>query len=312
VAASRAGGENGAEALSHRDANAAGQARLHQFGLTGDNADEVFVAEARDQLREHERAAVRVPDEVEKRVVGLGVHDVLGHLGHGGVVERAEGDRLGAAAVEVLDRAEQRRRAPARAEGEDPGDRQGREADGQRAQRRCGPAVGPLQIVERDQQRPIECRALEHRLQILQQPISLLRQRVKLPKPGSVEQRVRAVEERGHQRSELDDPRAGLGGADADPERKPSRNPCRLGQQAGLAHPRLSLDEHHRPSARARTVKLDTDRREFTVPTANNGSGRRRPAHISDYTAITRVDFDGSRRRLKTSHAHAMPDERRR
>ena len=41
---------------------------------------------------------LRALDEVEKRVVGLGVDDVLGHLGHGGVVERAEDDPLGAAA----------------------------------------------------------------------------------------------------------------------------------------------------------------------------------------------------------------------
>ena len=227
----------------------------------------------------------------------------------------------------MLDRAEELRRALVGAEGEDPGDRQVREADGQRAQRRCGPAVGPLQVVERDQQRPVECGALEHRLQVLQQPVPLLGQRVKLPQPGSLEQRVRAIEQRGHQRSELDDPGARLGGADADPEREPSRHPCRLGQQAGLAHPRLSLDEHHRPRARARTVELYTDRREFTVPTANNGSGRGRPAHIGDYTAITWGRFPKPlrlpshdhaisppaqrRRRPKRSHAHAMPNERR-
>ena len=97
---------------------------------------------------------------------------------------------------------------------------------------------------------------------------------------------MRAVEQRGHQRSELDDARAGLGRAGADPEREPSRDPGRLGQQAGLAHARLSLDEHHRADARAHAVELNADRREFSVPTANNGSGRGRQAQISESTAI--------------------------
>ena len=186
----------------------------------------------------------------------------------------------------MLDRAEELRRALLGAEGEDPGDRQVGEADGQRAQRRRGPAVGPLQVVERDQQRPVECGALEHRLQVLQQPVPLLGQRAKLPQPGSLEQRARAVEQRGHQRSELDDPGAGLGRAGADPEREPSRDPGRLRQQAGLAHARLSLDEHHRADTRAHAVKLNTDRREFSVPTTNNGSTGGRRAQISESTAL--------------------------
>lgn len=92
------------------------------------------------------------------------------------------------------------------------------------------------------------------------QPVAASRSTVRAPKIRlRVEQRLRAVEQGGHQRSELDDLRAGLGRAVADPEREPSRDPCRLRQQAGLAHARLSLDEHHRAGARAHAVKVDTD-----------------------------------------------------
>src|ERR1022692_3134551 len=49
----------------------------------------------------------------------------------------------------MLDRAEDLRRALVGAEGEDPGHRQVGEAHGQREQRRGGPAVSPLQVVER-------------------------------------------------------------------------------------------------------------------------------------------------------------------
>ena len=97
---------------------------------------------------------------------------------------------------------------------------------------------------------------------------------------------MRAVEQRGHQRSELDDPSAGLSRASAHSEREPPRDPVRLGQEAGLAHARLALDEHHRPDTRAHAVELNTDRREFSVPTANNGSAGARQAQISESTAL--------------------------
>ena len=92
MAASRAGAETPRRRSRIVEADAAGQTRLDQLGLTGDDADQVLVPQAGQQLGEHERAAVRALDEVEKCVVGLGVHDVLGHLGHGDVVERAEDD----------------------------------------------------------------------------------------------------------------------------------------------------------------------------------------------------------------------------
>ena len=287
--------------------DAAGQTRLDQLGATGDDADQVLVPQAGQQLHEHERAAARALDEVEQRVVGLGVDDVLGHLGHGGIVERAEDDPLGAAVVQMLDRAEDLRRALVGAEGEDPGHRQVGEAHGQREQRRRGPAVSPLQVVERDHQRPVEGGALEQHLQVLQQPVALLGQRAKLRQPGSLEQRVRAVEQRGHQRRELDHASPGLGRASAHPEREPPRDPVRLGQQSGLAHPRLSLDEHHRPDTRAHAIKLNADRREFSVPTANNGSAGGRQAQISESTALAEARFAVARLRAGAAPSADAP-----
>ena len=108
---------------------------------------------------------------------------------------------------------------------------------------------------------------------------------------------MRAVEERGHQRSQLDNPRAGLSGAGAHPEREPSRHPVRLCQEAGLAHTRLSLDEHHRPDTRAHVVELNPDRREFSVPTTNNGSAGGRQAQISESTAVAEARFAAARLR---------------
>ncbi len=240
---------------------------------------------------------MRALDEVEKCGVGFGVDDVLGHLGHGGIIKRAEDDPLSTAFVQLLDRAEDLRRTLIRAVGKYPGHRQVGEADGQREQRRGGPAVSPLQVVERDQERPVEGGALQQHLEVLEQPVTLLGQRAKLRQPGSLEQRARALEERGHQRSELDDRRAGLSRASAHSEREPPRDPVRLGQDAGLAHTRLSLDEHHRPDTRAHQIKLNTDRREFSVPTANNGSAGARQAQIIESTSLAEARLTVARLR---------------
>jgi hypothetical protein len=285
AAASRAGAET-LRSRSRIEPDAAGQARLDQLGPTGDNADQILVPQPGQQLHEYEWPAVRAPGQVEERVVGFGVHHVLGHLGHGGVVEWAEDDPLSAAVLQMPDRSDELRGALVGAEGEDPGNRQVGEANGQRTQRRRCPTVGPLQVVERDQQRSVQSSALEQRLQILQQPVPLLGERVELPEPGSLEQRVRAVEQSVHQRSQLDDPGTRFGCASADPKREPSRDSSRLRQQAGLAHARLSVDEHYRADARAHPVELNTDRREFGVPTAHHGSRSARQAQIGESTSV--------------------------
>jgi len=79
-----------AQALAHREPDAAGQTRFDQLGPTGDDAEQVPRSQAGEQFVST-NGRRRALDEVEKCVVGLGVDDVLGHLGHGGVVERARG-----------------------------------------------------------------------------------------------------------------------------------------------------------------------------------------------------------------------------
>ena len=62
-----------------------------------------------------------------------------------------------------------------------------------------------------------------------------------------------------HHRPELDHLRTGVGGASAHPEREPTGDPGRLGQQARLAHARRSLDEHNRARARTDPVQRNPD-----------------------------------------------------
>ena len=69
-AAAERGGDHGglasgrgqpAQALAHREPDAARQTRLDQLGPTGDDADQVLVPQAGQQLDQHERAAVCIP-----------------------------------------------------------------------------------------------------------------------------------------------------------------------------------------------------------------------------------------------------------
>ena len=99
MAASTSRRRDAAQALAHREGDAAGQTRFDQLGAAGDDADQVLVAQAGEELDEHERAAARALDEVEQHVVGFGVDDVLGHLGNGGIIKRAEDDPLSTAFV---------------------------------------------------------------------------------------------------------------------------------------------------------------------------------------------------------------------
>jgi hypothetical protein len=212
---------------------------------------------------------------------------------------------------EVLDRAQQLRRALVGAEGDDPGDRNRGEADGQGAERCRGPAVGPLLIVEGDQDRAVERGALEHRLEVLEQPVALLGQGVELPQPGSLQHRLRAVEQRRHQRRELHDARAGLRSAGADPDREPSCDPRGLRQQAALAHAGLALDEHHAAGPGARAVELDTDPREFGVPATNDGSGREGVGQSPESTADSPAPDPAAVRERHRRHGTVMRCRRR-
>src|SRR6202035_676734 len=88
------------------------------------------------------------------------------------------------------------------------------------------------------------------------------------------------------------------------PECEPPRDAVRLSQEPALADTRLSLDEHHRPDTRAHAIKLNTDRREFSVATANNGSAGGRQAQIRESTSLAEARFAVTR--LRERHRMIM------
>ena len=275
MAASRAGAETPRRRSRIVDSTRRGRRASTSSGLTGDDADQVLVAQPGQQLHEQERAAVRALDEVEQRVVGLGVDDVLGHLGDGVVVERAEDDPLGAGVLEILDRAagaapspgpggRRRSRRPA-------GRRGGRAAPAAPPRSRCRPTAGRRARSAAAAERG----SLEHRLQVLQQPVPLLGQRVQLA-PRSLEQRLEPSNSAVISGASSTTLSTGLGRAGCRPGTRAGARPAPPPPAAGSCPCPAPFDQHHRAGARPHAVELNTDRGELGIPAADRRSRNRR------------------------------------
>src|SRR6185437_7591997 len=103
---------------------------------------------------------------------------------------------------------------------DDPGNGQSCESHGQRANRGSRAAVCPVRIVDGDQERRLERRALEQLLQVSQEPETLLGLRLSSGEPVAAEQRLVSVEQGRQQRGKLDDRliRIGCAAPDSDAE----------------------------------------------------------------------------------------------
>ena len=130
--------------------------------------------------------------------------------------------------------------------GDHPADRYRRQTRRQGAKRRRRAAVGPLNVIEADQQGPIERGPLKQGFEILQEPISLLRRSVRVAQRGAFEDRGRALEQGLHQHRKLDDSVGGVGHTAADSYRQAARHRRNLADKAALAQPSAPLHQDDR------------------------------------------------------------------
>jgi len=93
--------------------------------------------------------------EIEEGVVRLGLHDLERELLDRRLVERTEHDPLGAVVLETRERAEESDGSRPWTERDQPCDRQRRHARREHAQRSSGAAIGPMHIVEEQDQGPV-------------------------------------------------------------------------------------------------------------------------------------------------------------
>jgi hypothetical protein len=203
----------------------------------------VLLPQTREQFQEKERVPLRALGQGQQGVVGSSAIDVSRHRGDSGPIQAPQNRLAGPVAEQLGDGAPQITARLHRAEGQHPADRHRSQPGRQRAYRCLGATVGPLQVVEADQDRLAQRGLLEQRLDVLQQPVPLLAGCVRIPERGTVEQRLSPAEQRVHQHGQLYRRVAGLGHAVADSEASLPR--CRHGvlDQSALAKSRATFKQ---------------------------------------------------------------------
>jgi hypothetical protein len=206
--------------------------------------------------------------ECEECIVRWSAEDVGRHQGDGSTIEALEGRPVGPVAHQRGDGPSQVTVGLGGAEGEHPADRQRRHAAWQRANRCGGAAVRPLQVVEADHDRLAQCGLLEERLDVLEQPVALLGEGVRVPEGRPLQEGRRSIEEGVHQHRELHGSVDGFGHTVADGEAGAPGSRHDLLQQAALAEPRPALDQPGGPHPGAEAVEMLVQRRQLVVPAA--------------------------------------------
>ena len=274
-----------------------GSSAVDQLGAAVDDADPLLFLQSEERLDDEERAAVGFRQLLQDRLIGLRGEHVRRQLRDRIVIERAEGDRARSLLLQLFERVHERRRFARRAKRDHPGDRQSHQSHRQRAKRRDRSAVRPVGVVDRDQERRLERRALEQLLQVAQQPEPLLGLRMKRRELAGIEQRLGSVEQRREQRRKLDHRLARIGCAAADSDAEAASDRRDLGEQAALAHAGGALDDDHRFGAVGEAFELASNQREFRVasvelPRWDSSTSAPRGEHIPG--ASTRFQIAGS------------------
>ncbi|HET6171692.1 MAG TPA: hypothetical protein VFD90_03745 [Gaiellales bacterium] len=222
-------GRHTRKAVAHAVANSRREASREQNADTGIDLNETFLQEPEDQLDQEKWVAPSSLGDLQQGGIRFGADDVRDHLRDGCIVELPEAqalcsDRIG----EAPDGASELRRRLVGAEREQPDDRKAGQPLGQRAYGREAPVVGPLQIIEADEDGRLERGSLEQGLQVLQKPISLLREHVQITQGASVQERRFALDQCVDQRAHRDEVIIGLDDSGCDAEAGRSRRGSRV------------------------------------------------------------------------------------
>jgi hypothetical protein len=154
-----------------------------------------------------------------------------------------------------------------------------------------------VRVVDRDQERRLQRRALDQSLQISQQPEPLLGLCMKTRELAGVEQRLGPVKQRRQQHRKLDDSLARIGCAATDSDTEAAGDRRHLCEQAALAHTGGALDDQHPFGAVREAFELASNQREFRVAPVELPRGARRhrsrgehiPAHPTRLSNRTTV-----------------------
>ena len=231
-------------------------------------ADQMLLAQTREQLQEKERVPPRAVGQGQQGVVGSGAEDVSRYFGNSARLEAPENRLDGPVAKQLGDGAPQIVARLDGSEGQHPADRHRSQAGRQGAYRGPCAAVCPLQVVEADQDRLAKRGLLEQRLDVLQHPVPLLPGGMRIPERGTVEQRLSPAEQRVHQHGQLYGRVAGLGHPVADSETSLPRGRHGLFDQAALTQSRAAFNQPAGPGSAPEPGQVIVQRGHLDVPAA--------------------------------------------
>ena len=221
-----------------------GKALALQPGLPVTEHDTARADQRAQQFGEIERVALGLVHQAGQRPVGAGAQHVCGNLGdrvwREGPDRNPPGAKIGQAPEQSVHGSGDR----CRAAGEDPRDRHREQLCGQRRHGLHGCLIGPLKVVDRDQDRPCGGGRFERGVQPVQQPQPLIGQPGKV-QPVAAEDRGFTGAQRGDQRAQRGDPVEFVGPRRRDGEPPPGGEPCRVLDQPGLADPRWPVNQHY-------------------------------------------------------------------
>ncbi len=215
-----------------------------------------------------ERVPLRAFGQGQQGGVGGGAEDVSRHFGDSGLVEAPENRLAGSVAEQLGGSAPQIAAGLGGAEGQHPADMQRSQPRRQAAHRCPGTAISPLQVVEADQDWLAQSGLLKQRLDVLQQPVTLLAGGARIPECRTLEQRLRPPEQRVHQYCQLHSRIAGLGHAVADAESGLPRSRHGLLQQAALTESRAAFNQPAGPGPAPQPGQVIVQRSHLAVPAA--------------------------------------------
>ena len=226
----------------------------------------MLLAETGEQFHEEERVPLHAFGQGQQGIVGSGAEDVSDHFGDSGLIQAPE-NRLAGPVAELLGGSvPQIAACLGGTKGQHPAHRQGSQAGRQSAYRRPGAALSPLQVVQADQDRVAQSGLLQQRLDVLQQPVTLLAGGVRIPECRTLEQRLRPLEQRVHQHGQLHGRIAGLGHAVADSETRLLGGRHSLFHQAALTEPRAAFNQPAEPGPAPKPCQMIPQQRNLAIP----------------------------------------------
>jgi hypothetical protein len=200
-------------------------------------------AQPRQQLDEQVGTAARSCRQLQEGCVGFRQQHIFDDARDGFVFERSEHQSLGAPPFQIVQRGSYLGRCATRPRCEKPTDGHRRQARGQRADRRRRSGVGPLQVVEHDDDGRRGCSIVKKGFDVPQEPIPLLGRLERRTQGIPLEDRRLPFEQRLEQRGELHDRRARIARARADGHALMPCERLHLVEQPALAHAGPSFDD---------------------------------------------------------------------